>query len=97
MERTNKKKFTGVVISDKMDKTITIAIQREVRHPMYGKNIKKTTKLKAHDANNEAKMGDTVKIVETKPYSKTVTFRLLTIKARAEKTASDTDTKKEVK
>lgn len=83
MERTTRKERIGLVVSSKMDRTVTVAIQRQVKHPIYGKIIKKTTKLKAHDANNEAGEGDTVLIAETRPVSKTKRWRLVKILERA--------------
>ena len=73
----------GLVVSDKMDKTITIAIERQVKHPIYGKFIKQTTKLKAHDETNDAGIGDVVRIQETRPYSKTKRWRLVEVVERA--------------
>ena len=69
-ERNLRKTRIGIVVSDKMDKTITVAIQDNVRHPLYNKIVKKTYKLKAHDENNECKIGDKVKVMETRPLSK---------------------------
>ena len=66
-ERNLRKTRVGIVVSDKMDKTITVAIQDNVRHPLYNKIVKKTYKLKAHDENNECKIGDKVKVMETRP------------------------------
>ncbi|MFP8966417.1 30S ribosomal protein S17 [Pokkaliibacter sp. CJK22405] len=76
---------TGRVISDKMDKTITVLIERRVKHPLYGKYVKRSTKLKAHDENNECQIGDLVTIQETRPYSKTKTWKLVKIEERAVK------------
>ena len=73
----------GIVVSDKMDKTITVAIQDNVRHPLYNKIVKKTYKLKAHDENNECKIGDKVKVMETRPLSKDKRWRLVEIMERA--------------
>ena len=70
MERNLRKTRTGKVTSDKMDKTITVAIEDHVKHPLYNKIVKRTYKLKAHDENNECKIGDTVKVMETRPLSK---------------------------
>ncbi|GAB3012272.1 30S ribosomal protein S17 [Niabella terrae] len=78
-ERNLRKTRTGVVTSNKMDKTITVAIQRKVKHPIYGKFLKKTTKFHAHDANNECSIGDTVKIMETRPLSKLKRWRLVEV------------------
>ena len=69
-ERNERRKRTGVVVSDKMDKTVTVAVTSNVKHPLYGKVVKKTKKFKAHDENNEARIGDTVEIVETRHWSK---------------------------
>lgn len=69
-ERNERRKRTGVVVSDKMDKTVTVAVTSNVKHPLYGKVVKKTKKFKAHDENNEARIGDTVEIVETRHLSK---------------------------
>ena len=83
MERNLRKTRTGKVVSDKMDKTITVAIENHVKHPLYGKVVKKTYKLKAHDENNECKIGDTVKVMETRPLSKDKRWRLVEIIERA--------------
>ena len=83
MERNLRKTRTGKVVSDKMDKTITVAIENHVKHPLYGKIVKKTYKLKAHDENNECKIGDTVKVMETRPLSKDKRWRLVEIMERA--------------
>ena len=83
MERNLRKTRTGKVVSDKMDKTITVAIENHVKHPLYGKIVKRTYKLKAHDENNECKMGDTVKVMETRPLSKDKRWRLVEIIERA--------------
>ncbi len=69
-ERNERRKRTGIVVSDKMDKTVTVAVTSNVKHPLYGKVVKKTKKFKAHDENNEARVGDTVEIVETRHLSK---------------------------
>lgn len=69
-ERNERRKRTGIVVSDKMDKTVTVAVTSNVKHPLYGKVVKKTKKFKAHDENNEARIGDTVEIVETRHLSK---------------------------
>lgn len=69
----------GKVVSDKMDKSITILIERQVKHPLYGKFIKRSTKIHAHDETNECKMGDVVKVVECRPLSKTKSFKLVEI------------------
>ena len=83
MERNLRKPRTGKVVSDKMDKTINVAIEDHVKHPLYGKIVKRTYKLKAHDENNECKMGDTVKVMETRPLSKDKRWRLVEIIERA--------------
>ena len=83
MERNLRKTRIGKVVSDKMDKTITVAIENHVKHPLYGKIVKKTYKLKAHDENNECKIGDTVKVMETRPLSKDKRWRLVEIIERA--------------
>ncbi len=77
--RNLRKTRTGVVTSNKMDKTITIAIERKVKHPLYGKFVKKTSKFHAHDENNECSIGDTVKIMETRPMSKLKRWRLVEV------------------
>ena len=82
-ERNLRKTRIGIVVSDKMDKTITVAIQDNVRHPLYNKIVKKTYKLKAHDENNECKIGDKVKVMETRPLSKEKRWRLVEIMERA--------------
>ena len=81
--RTSRKLRQGLVVSDKMDKTVVVAIERRVPHPVYGKMVTKTTRLKAHDEGNTAKVGDTVRIVETRPLSKDKRWRLLEIVERA--------------
>ena len=78
-ERNLRKTRIGIVVSDKMDKTITVAIQDNVRHPLYNKIVKKTYKLKAHDENNECRIGDKVKVMETRPLSKDKRWRLVEI------------------
>ena len=82
-ERNLRKTRTGIVVSDKMDKTIVVAVRDNVRHPLYNKIVKKTYKLKAHDENNECKVGDTVKVMETRPLSKDKRWRLVEIIERA--------------
>ena len=79
MERNLRKEKTGVVTSDKMEKTITVTIERRVKHPIYGKFVKTTKKFKAHDEKNDAKTGDIVKISETRPLSKTKRWRLVEV------------------
>ncbi len=81
--RRTRKERIGVVSSNKMDKSIVVTIQRQVKHPIYGKFIKKTTKLMAHDENNDAGEGDTVRIMETRPISKHKRWRLVEILERA--------------
>lgn len=83
MERNLRKTRTGKVVSDKMDKTIVVAIEDHVRHPLYGKIVKRTYKLKAHDEKNECQVGDTVKVMETRPLSKDKRWRLVEIVERA--------------
>lgn len=83
MERNLRKTRTGKVISDKMDKTIVVAIEDHVRHPLYGKIVKRTYKLKAHDEKNECGIGDTVKVMETRPLSKDKRWRLMEIIEKA--------------
>ena len=81
--RGMRKTRVGVVVSDKMDKTITIAVKYRVRHPLYGKIMNRTTKIKAHDEKNECGIGDTVRIMETRPLSKTKRWRLIEIVEKA--------------
>ena len=83
MERNLRKTRVGLVTSDKMDKTIVVSIIDNVKHPLYGKIVKRTYKLKAHDENNECRIGDTVKVMETKPISKDKRWRLVSIIERA--------------
>jgi small subunit ribosomal protein S17 len=83
MERNLRKERVGRVVSNKMQKTITIAIDRKVKHAMYGKFMNKTTKLTAHDEKNEAGIGDTVRIMETRPLSKNKRWRLVEILEKA--------------
>ena len=83
MERNLRKTRVGVVVSDKMDKTIVVAVRDNVRHPLYNKIVKKTYKLKAHDEANDAKVGDTVRVMETRPLSKDKRWRLVEIMERA--------------
>ena len=83
MERNLRKTRTGKVVSDKMDKTIVVAIEDSVRHPLYKKIIKRTIRLKAHDENNEAGIGDRVEIMEIRPLSKDKRWRLVTIIEKA--------------
>ncbi len=83
MERNLRKTRVGKVISDKMDKTIVVAIEDHVKHPLYGKIEKKTVKLKAHDEKNECGIGDTVKVMETRPLSKDKRWRLVEVIEKA--------------
>ena len=83
MERALRKKRVGKVVSDKMDKTIVVAIADNVKHPLYKKVIKTTLKLKAHDENNECGVGDTVEIMETRPLSKDKNWRVAEIIEKA--------------
>ena len=83
MERNLRKTRIGKAVSDKMDKTITVAIEDHVKHPLYGKIVKKTVKFKAHDEKNECNIGDTVKIMETRPLSKDKRWRLVQIIEKA--------------
>ncbi|WP_138204934.1 30S ribosomal protein S17 [Haloimpatiens lingqiaonensis] len=83
MERSNRKTRIGRVVSDKMDKTIVVAVETKVRHPLYGKTINRTTKFKAHDENNEANINDRVEIMETRPLSKDKRWRLVQIVEKA--------------
>ena len=82
-ERNLRKTRTGVVKSNKMDKTITVAIERKVKHPIYGKFVKKTTSFHAHDEKNECGVGDVVRIMESRPLSKTKRWRLVEIVEKA--------------
>jgi small subunit ribosomal protein S17 len=79
VERNLRKTKLGVVSSNKMDKTITVSVERKVKHPLYGKFVKKSTKFHAHDEKNECSIGDTVKIMETRPISKTKRWRLVEV------------------
>ena len=79
MERNQRKVYQGRVVSDKMDKTITVVIETKRNHPVYGKRINYSKKLKAHDENNSAKSGDIVRVMETRPLSKDKRFRLVEI------------------
>ena len=83
MERNLRKERTGVVVRDKMDKTIVVAVERKEKHPLYGKFVKKTTKFVAQDEKNECGIGDTVRIMETRPLSKTKNWRLVEIVEKA--------------
>ena len=82
-DRNLRKTRTGKVVSDKMDKTIVVAIEERVKHPLYKKFVKRTYKLKAHDANNDCNIGDTVKVMETRPLTKEKRWRLVEIIERA--------------
>ena len=82
-ERNLRKTRTGVVRSNKMDKTITVTVERRVKHPIYGKFVKKTTSFHAHDEKNECTVGDIVKIMETRPLSKTKRWRLVEVVEKA--------------
>ncbi len=83
VERNDRKTRIGKVVSNKMDKTIVVSIETLVRHPLYKKSVKRTTKFKAHDENNECNIGDTVKIMETRPLSKEKRWRLVEIMEKA--------------
>ena len=83
MERNERKERIGRVTSNKMQKTITVAVDRKVKHPIYGKFVNRTTKFKAHDEQNTAGIGDTVRIMETRPLSKDKRWRLVEIIERA--------------
>ncbi len=83
MERNLRKTRVGIVTSDKMDKTIVVSIVDNVKHPLYGKIVKRTYKLKAHDENNECHIGDRVKVMETRPLSKDKRWRLVEIVEKA--------------
>ena len=83
MERNLRKERTGVVVSDKMDKTIVVAVKIKEKHPLYGKFVKKTTKFVAQDEKNECNEGDTVRIMETRPLSKTKNWRVVNIVEKA--------------
>jgi small subunit ribosomal protein S17 len=78
-ERNQRKVYTGRVVSDKMDKTITVLVETYKTHPLYGKRVKYSKKFKAHDENNQAKTGDIVRIMETRPLSSTKRFRLVEV------------------
>lgn len=82
-ERNLRKTRVGKVVSDKMDKTIVVAVQDNVKHPLYGKIVKKTYKLKAHDENNECRVGDRVRLMETRPLSKDKRWRVSEIIEKA--------------
>ena len=82
-ERRRRKVRTGVVVSDKMDKTVLVRIDRQFRHPLYGKTVRRSSKLAAHDEANDAHVGDTVRVMETRPLSKTKRWRVVEIVERA--------------
>ena len=82
-QRTIRKERVGVVVSDKMDKTIVVEVRTRVKHPLYGKIMNRTTKFKAHDENNECGIGDTVRVMETRPLSKDKNWRLVEIVEKA--------------
>jgi small subunit ribosomal protein S17 len=82
-QKAIKRTLTGLVISDKMDKTITVKIERQVKHPKYGKFIKRSTKVHAHDEANECKMGDTVTVAECRPLSKSKSWQLVEVVEKA--------------
>ena len=83
MERNLRKERVGVVVSNKMDKSVVVAVKRKVKHPIYGKFVNKTTKFVAHDESNECSEGDTVRIMETRPLSKTKCWRIVEIIEKA--------------
>ena len=83
MERNLRKVRIGKVVSDKMDKTVVVAIEDHIKHPLIGKIVKKTYKLKAHDENNECGIGDTVRVMETRPLSKTKRWRVVNVVEKA--------------
>lgn len=83
LSRTSRKTRIGTVVSDKMDKTVVVSIERRVQHPVYGKMVRRTKRLKAHDERNDAKTGDTVRIMETRPLSKDKRWRLVEIVERS--------------
>ncbi|PPA68611.1 30S ribosomal protein S17 [Jeotgalibacillus sp. S-D1] len=82
-ERNQRKVYTGRVVSDKMDKTITVLVETQKKHSLYGKRVKYSKKYKAHDEQNEAKIGDIVRVMETRPLSATKRFRLLEVVEKA--------------
>ena len=83
MERNSRKEIVGVVVSNRMDKSITVAVERKKKHPMYGKFVKRSKKYMAHDEKNDCGIGDTVRIMETRPLSKNKCWRLVEIIERA--------------
>ena len=84
-EQTTARTLTGKVVSDKMDQTITVLVERRVQHPIYKKFVKRSTKVHTHDANNECQIGDVVTVKESRPLSKTKTWTLVTVDERAVK------------
>jgi small subunit ribosomal protein S17 len=82
-ERGRRKVRTGVVVSDGMDKTVVVRIDRQIRHALYGKTVRRSSKLAAHDESNEARVGDTVRVMETRPLSKTKRWRLVEVVEKA--------------
>ena len=82
-ERNRRKTKVGIVVSDKMDKTVVVAIEDSVRHSLYGKSVKRTKRVKAHDENNECGIGDKIRIMETRPLSKDKRWRLVSIVEKA--------------
>jgi len=82
-ERSKRKTRVGIVVSDKMDKTCVVAVERLVRHPLYGRTIRRTVRLKAHDENNECRVGDRVRVMETRPLSREKRWRVVEILERA--------------
>lgn len=84
MERKDRKSRIGVVVSDAMDKTVVVQVERQVKHPIYGKAVRRSKKFKAHDEKNQCKNGSTVRIVETRPLSKTKRWRVVEILATSE-------------
>ena len=82
-QESNVRTVTGKVVSDKMDKSITVLVERRVKHPVYGKYLSRSTKIHAHDENNECKAGDVVTIKETKPFSKTKSWALVKVEQQA--------------
>ena len=83
VSRASRKTRVGLVVSDKMEKTVVVSIERRVQHPVYGKMVRRTKRLKAHDEKNDAKTGDTVRIMETRPMSKDKRWRVVEIVERA--------------
>ena len=83
MSSTNPRMLSGLVVSDRMDKTITVKVERRVKHPVYGKFIRRSTKLHAHDGNNDCRVGDSVTVVECRPLSKSKTWMLKSIDQRS--------------